>query len=164
MTIVTRVDKDKYKEVKDVIHTVVKIANDRGSASQNHATLESDEVDATGSGGRNGNRSVAYSSHFVEFFKHHLNQVTTEARNHRMCEELTLNVLAVKVDKTLYQGSLKMKVRTPTASSEVDISTKLLVSVGALRMDHRFSWHILYPARAPIAHPTPGHISYYWKP
>ena len=48
---------------------------------------------------------------FVEFFKHHLNQVTTDAKNSRMSEELTLNVLAVKVDSTLYHGSLKMKVR-----------------------------------------------------
>ena len=60
MTIVTRV-----KEVKDVIHTVVEIANNRGSAGQNRATLETDEVDAAG-----GCRSVANNSHFVEFFKH----------------------------------------------------------------------------------------------
>ena len=31
-------------------------------------------------------------------------------------------------------------------------------------MDHRLSWHILYLARAPIAHPTSGHLSNDWKP
>ena len=101
MTIVTRV-----KEVKDVIHTVVEIANNRGSASQNRATLESDEVDAAG-----GCRSVANDSHFVEFFKLHLNEETTKAKKRRMIEDLTLNNLALKVDNTLYHGSLKMKVR-----------------------------------------------------
>ena len=101
MTIVTRV-----KEVKDVIQTVVEIANNRGSAGQNRAALETDEVDAAG-----GCRSVANNSHFVEFFKHHLNQVTTAAKKRRMSEDLTLNILALKVDNTLYHGSLKMKVR-----------------------------------------------------
>ena len=104
MTIVTRV-----REVKDVIHTVVEIANNR--TSQNRATLDGDEVDAAGSAGRNGNRSVANNSYFVEFFKHHLKQDTTAAKDRRMSEDLTLNILALKVDNTFYHGSLKMKVR-----------------------------------------------------
>ena len=111
MTLVTRV-----KEVKEVIHTVVKVANDRGSGSQKRGTLaNNDAAEAAGSIEYNSNRSAdprafASSSLAIEVFKHHMNHVKTEAKKRRMGDDLTLNHLAVKVDESLYPNTLKMKV------------------------------------------------------
>ena len=110
MTLVTRV-----KEVKEVIHTVIRVANDRGSGSQKRCPLASDDADAAGSIEYNSNRSAdprafASSSLAIEVFKHHMNHVKTEAKKRRMGDDLTLNHLAVKVDESLYPNTLKMKV------------------------------------------------------
>ena len=95
-----------------MIHTVVKVANDRGSGTQKR-----DDAEA---GGSNSNRSadpraLANSSLAIEVFKHHMNQVKNEAKKRRTGDDLTLNHLAVKVNETLYPNSLKMKVCKPTS-------------------------------------------------
>ena len=109
MTLVTRV-----KEVKEVIHTVVKVANERGNGGQKPAK---DDVEApAGSIEYNSNnrsadpRAFANNSLAIELYKLHTNQINTEAKKRRMENHLTLNHLAVKVDQTLYPNTLKMKV------------------------------------------------------
>ena len=111
MTLITSV-----KEVREVIHTVVQVANERGNGSQRRSP-QIDEVD--GNIEHNSNRSndprvFASDSLAVEIYKHHMKCVKTEAKNRRREDVVTLNHLAVKVDQTLFPNTLKMKVNTNT--------------------------------------------------